>query len=157
MTSPSSWSVTSRWDSIKPLLTTYLGSLPNTDRQESWKDLGIRPPQGVVEEKVYKGTDPKSLVNMTFLGEFSYSREEAYQMGALVQALNIKLTEEVREKMSGVYGISARARPAKYPYEHYSITVSFPCAPENVDTLTQAVFAEIRKLQGKRPHRPGLA
>ena len=143
-------------DSIKPLLTTYLGSLPNTDRQENWKDLGIRPPQGVVEEKVYKGTDPKSLVNMTFLGEFSYSREEAYQMGALVQALNIKLTEEVREKMSGVYGISARARPSKYPYEHYSITVSFPCAPENVDTLAQAVFAEIRKLQENGPTAPDL-
>ena len=138
-------------DSIKPMLTTYLGSLPATDRQESWKDVGVRPPSGVVEEDIFKGSDPKSMVNLTFTGELDYDREEAFQLNALIQALNIKLIEEIREKMSGVYGISARASTAKYPYEHYSINVGFPSAPENVDTLTQAVYEEIRKLQANGP------
>ena len=138
-------------DSITPLLTTYLGSLSATDRQERWKDVGVRPPSGVVKEDVFKGSDPKSMVNLTFTGELAYDREEAFQLNALIQAFNIKLTEEIREKMSGVYGIGARVSTAKYPYEHYSINVSFPCAPENVDTLTQGVYNEIERLQTSGP------
>ncbi|MEM8965267.1 MAG: insulinase family protein [Bacteroidota bacterium] len=138
-------------EEVKPMIAQYLGSLPDTDREETWKDLGIRPPSGVVEEKVYKGTDPKSMVNITFTGEFAYDREEAFELNALVQALNIKLIEEIREKKSGVYGIGARANPSKYPYEHYSITVSFPCAPENVEDLSEAVFGEIKKMQENGP------
>ena len=138
-------------DSIKPLLATYLGSLPDTERSERWQDTGVRPPDGVVEEAVFKGSDPKSMTNLTFTGEMAYDREEAFQLNALIQALNIKLTEEIREKMSGVYGISARTNASKYPYEHYSINIGFPSAPENVDTLTQAVYEEIRKLQANGP------
>ena len=138
-------------DSIKPMLTAYLGSLPTVEREETWKDIGVRPPGGVVEEDIFRGSDPKSTVNLTFTGELAYDREEAFQLNVLIQALNIKLTEEIREKMSGVYGISARASATKYPYEHYSINVGFPCAPENVDTLTQAVYREIEKLQENGP------
>ena len=143
-------------DSIKPLLATYLGSLPVTNREETWKDVGVRPPSGVVEEDIFRGSDPKSMVNLTFTGEFAYDREEEFQLNVLIQALNIKLTEEIREKMSGVYGISARVSATKYPYEHYSINVGFPCAPENVDTLTQGVYREIKKLQANGPTEADL-
>ncbi|MFP4094664.1 MAG: M16 family metallopeptidase [Cyclobacteriaceae bacterium] len=136
---------------ITPLLARYLGSLPDTEREEKWKDEGIRPPSGVVTEKVMKGNDPKSMVNITFHGEFDFSRKEAYEMNSLVEALNIKLIEEIREKKSGVYGISARANAVRIPYEHYSITVNFPCAPENVEDLSEAVFDEIEKLKQNGP------
>ncbi len=138
-------------DSLKPMLATYLGSLPSTNREETWKDVGVRPPSGAVEEDVFKGNDPKSMVSLTFTGEMDYDREEAFELDALIQALNIKLIEEIREKRSGVYGISARGSATKYPYEHYSISIGFPCAPENVDTLTQAVYDEIKKLQANGP------
>lgn len=138
-------------EEIKPLLATYLGGLPDVERNEQWRDVGVRPPDGVVEETIKKGTDPKSMVNLTFTGEFAYDREEAYKLNSLVQALNIKLIEKIREEKSGVYGISAQARAEKYPYEHYTITVSYPCAPENVDELTEAVFAEIEELRKNGP------
>ena len=38
----------------KPLFETYLGSLPNTNRQENWKDVGIRPPKSPVDEKIIR-------------------------------------------------------------------------------------------------------
>jgi len=143
-------------DKIKPQLATYLGTLPATNQQESWKDVGIRPPEGVVEEKVMKGTDPKSMVRISFTGEMAYSKEEAYEVNSLVQALNIKLIEEIREKKSGVYGIGANASVSKYPYEHYTITISFPCAPENVEDLSKAVFDEIQKIKDNGPTQADL-
>ncbi len=136
---------------IKPLLATYLGSLPATRRKESWKDVGVRPPGGVVNEVIKKGTDPKSMVNLVFTGKLDYTRQNAYELNSLVQALNIKLLEKVREEKSGVYSISARASAEKYPYEHYAITISYPCAPENVDDLTQAVMEQIKQLRQNGP------
>lgn len=63
-----------------------------------------------------------------------------------MQALNIKLIEEIREKRSGVYGISANATFGQRPVDSYRMSISFPCAPENVDTLTAAVFDELEKM-----------
>ncbi len=136
---------------IQPLLEQYLGSLPSISREESWRDLGIRPPDGKVTKEVMKGNDQKSFVTLSFNGDFNYSQQNAYFLNSLIQALNIKLIEKIREEKSGVYGISASANPSKYPYEHYSITVQFPCAPENVDELVKGVLAEISELKANGP------
>ena len=42
---------------IKPLVERYLGSLPSLHRKETGRDVGIRPPTGVVEKEVAKGSD----------------------------------------------------------------------------------------------------
>ena len=138
-------------ETIQPLLETYLGSLPSTNTEESWKDVGIRPPEGVVQKTIEKGTDPKSVVTINFTGKFDYSKDEVFKLDALIQALQIKLIEEIREESSGVYSIGAYADAEQYPYENYTITVRFPCAPENADKLTEGVFAEIKKLMDNGP------
>src|SRR5436305_15289182 len=46
---------------IKPLVEKYLGSLPSIRRQQSWKDVGARPPPDVVVKKVEKGVHTKSV------------------------------------------------------------------------------------------------
>ena len=40
---------------IKPLVERYLGSLPSLHRKETGRDVGIRPPTGVVEKEVRQG------------------------------------------------------------------------------------------------------
>ena len=42
---------------IKPLVERYLGGLPALHRKEAGRDVGIRPPPGVVEKVVNKGSD----------------------------------------------------------------------------------------------------
>ncbi len=138
-------------ETIKPLLESYLGSLPSTNRNESWKDVGIRPPEGVVEKTINKGTDPKSIVTISFTGDFDYNKDEAFKLNSLIEALNIKLIEQIREESSGVYSIRAMADAEKYPYENYSITIRFPCAPENADKLSESVFGEIKKIMENGP------
>jgi len=53
-------------DSIRPFIEEYLASLPSLKRQESWKDMGIRPPVKKTDKSVYKGNDPKSRVGIYF-------------------------------------------------------------------------------------------
>lgn len=138
-------------EKIKPMLETYLGSLPAINRKETWKDLGIRPPKGMVNKEVLKGTDPKSQVALIFTGEAPYSRKEGYLISSLAELLNIKLIESVREEQGGVYGINAFGGLSKQPYESYTFQIQFPCAPENVEKLIKVALEEVKKIQEKGP------
>jgi zinc protease len=133
-------------DSIKPLLEKYLGSLPSTGKKETFRDLGIRPPAGKVEKEIFKGSEPQSLVNIVFTAPAPYNAEDAYRLNSLGDVLNIKLVEQLREEKGGVYGVSAFGGLQKIPYSYSRFMITFPCAPENVDTLTKAAFAELNKI-----------
>ena len=134
-------------EEIKPLLSLYIGSLPTVEKDESFKDLGVRPPKGVVKEIVKKGTDPKSMVTITFTGEKPFEKNSNYTLRSLGELLTIKLVEILREDKSGVYGVGANGSSSKHPYESYSMTVRFPCAPENVEDLVAATMAEIENIK----------
>lgn len=134
-------------EGITPLLEQYIGSLPTINRQETWKDLGVRPPRGVVKKVVNKGKDPKSMVTINFTGEKPYNKETNYYLSSLGEVLTIKLIEILREEKSGVYGVGATGSSSKAPYEHYTMRISFPCAPENVDDLIAATMAEINEIK----------
>ncbi len=127
-------------DEIKPLVLQYLGGLPASGRAETWKDVGVRPPSGVVNVEVKKGIEPKSQVRMTFTGPAKWTREDAHLMQALGSALRIRLREVLREDLGGVYGVGAYGGIGRRPVEQYSFSVSFGCAPERVAELQKAVF-----------------
>ena len=142
---------------IKPLIATYLGSLPSSDVVASgFKDLGIRPVKGVVKKEVKKGTEPKSFISMAFTGEAIYSDEANLKLQALIEVLNIKLIETLREELSGIYGGGMRGSLTKNPYNNYTINVSLPCGPENVDKLIKATTDEIQKIKDNGPAEADL-
>lgn len=132
---------------MKELVATYLGSLPSAGSSGTYRDLGIRPVKGVVKKEVRKGTEQKSFITIQFNGETPYSDDASLKLQTMIEVLNIKLIETLREELSGVYGAGARGSMSKIPYSNYSITVSMPCGPENVDKLIKATFAEIQKLK----------
>jgi zinc protease len=133
----------------KPLFEKYLASIPAKPEEHKFKDNGIRLVKGVVEANIKKGKDPKSLISIIWEGETQYSREESLALRALIEALNIKIVEKLREDMSGIYtgGISGSIQ--KRPYTHYSISASIPCGPENVTKLSTALFDLIKTAQEK--------
>lgn len=133
-------------DSIKPLLEKYIGSLPGSAVKENFKDLGIRPPAGKVEKVVNKGSEPQSMVNIVFSSPVPYNAKDNFALQSLAEVMNIKLVEKLREEKGGVYGVNASGRLNKYPYSNASFTISFPCSPENADTLSMAAIEELKKI-----------
>jgi len=134
-------------EQIKPLLEQYLGGLPSTNSHETFKDLGIRAPEGLVTKTVHKGIGDKSVVQLVFSGNYDYNESNNMQMEALGEVLNIKLIERLREKESGVYSPRVSAVYSKIPVGRYNVTVSFSCAPVNVDKLIAATMEEIGKIK----------
>lgn len=131
---------------IKPLIEKYIGSLPSSAKRESFKDLGIRPPEGRIDTVIIKGSDPKSKVNIIFTSPAVYTPADAYALRSLGEIMTIKLTEQLREEKGSVYGVGASGNMGRIPYSSFSFTISFPCAPDNVDTLSKAAIDELRKI-----------
>ncbi|HTJ49501.1 MAG TPA: insulinase family protein [Cyclobacteriaceae bacterium] len=141
---------------IKPLIETYLASLPSSPRTAAFHDVGLRPSKGVINKKVYKGTEAKSMINISFFGEKPYSNDEQLKLQALIELLNIKVIETLREDMSGVYGAGVYGGLNKNPYNNYSLTITMPCGPENVDKLVKASFDEVQKVKDNGPSEVDL-
>jgi zinc protease len=141
---------------VKPLVETYLGGLPSSGREETWRDVGVRPPAGQVEVRVEKGKEPKSQVALRLTGETEWSVLNNYELSSALSILNIKLREKLREELGGVYSVNASGEINRYPYEHVSVAVNFSCAPENVDGLIDAVFEEMDRLKEEGPQPEDL-
>jgi len=132
---------------LRPLLEKYLGSLPSSNRKETAKDLGIQIPAGKIDKKIYKGQEPKASVRLVFSGDYTWSEKHNNQLNALAEVLTIKLIERLREDEGGVYGVGARASYTKFPKGRYSFSISFGCAPENVEKLISSTLDEINKIR----------
>ncbi len=134
-------------EAIKPLLARYLASLPTPDVATRYVDRGMRPVTGVVKQEVRSGTEAKSVVSISYSGPAAYSEEEQLRLNALVEVINIRIIDVLREKLTLIYGGGLRGGLVRTPYEHYQLGLSLPCAPENVDKVIAAAMGEIQKIR----------
>ncbi len=138
-------------DTMKPLVERYLGSLPATRRKESWRDVGVRPPTGIIEKRVDKGLEPKSRANITFTGAFEYTQTERVAIRAMADVLTTRLRETLREELGGTYSVAASAGYTRFPRSEYSLAINFGCNPDRTEELLKTVFHEIELLQTNGP------
>ena len=136
---------------LKPLVERYLASLPGIGRKDSTSAKSLGPPKGVIQKEVHKGVEPKASTNIVFTGSCTSSPETRFAMRAMVEAFQIRLTESLREKLGGTYSPNVSGGCSRSPRQEYSISVNFNSSPENVETLTKAVFALVDSLKTQGP------
>jgi len=141
---------------IKPLLATYLGSLPVPAIPTAYRDLGLRPVKGVVKREVKSGTEDKSTVSLTFTGPAEVSEMEELRLSALTEVMNIRIIDVLREKLGLIYGGGMEGSMTRVPYAHYTVGVTLPTGPKNVDKVLQATFAEIERMRTQGPDQGDL-
>jgi zinc protease len=127
-------------ETMLPLLEKYLASLPAAQMENKYKDEGMRPVKGVVQTSVKKGVASQGQVTIVFTGEGPYTREDILKLNLLVGLLNVRIFQQLREEMGGTYNASMTAVFNKRPYQHYAVTARIPCAPENADRMSAALF-----------------
>lgn len=136
---------------LKPLVATYLASLPVGEIRTTYNDLGVRPVEGVVKKDVFKGSEPKSDVSITFTGKAPHSEDANLKLLALTEVMNIRLIEELREKRGLIYGGGMQSDLSKFPYDHYTISATLPTGPEKVNDVIAATFAVIDSMKNDGP------
>jgi zinc protease len=143
---------------IKPLLATYLASLPTPDIPTQYKDMGVRPVSGVVKKEVRSGSEQKSQIALNFTGTVpaTYSEEDQLRFRALLEVMNIRIIDVLREKMGLIYGGGMHGGLSRIPYGSYSISANLPTAPASVDKVISATFAEIERMKTQGPDAADL-
>jgi len=134
-------------EKIKPLIETYLGSLPALNRKEAGVDRLWEYPDGIVKRTIVKGNEPKSFTTIIFNGPIEWNPENRSLLNTLVGVMRIKLRERLREDLSGVYYVRLQQRARHYPRERYSLFISYGNSPDRIDELSKEVFAQIDTLQ----------
>ncbi|HYM25332.1 MAG TPA: insulinase family protein [Vicinamibacterales bacterium] len=118
-------------------------SLQASDTHETFRDLGIRPPTGVVETTIKKGIAPKSEVAIVFSGPFTYTPQANLALQTATLILQGRLSDAIREELGATYAISADAESNRYPQPEYRVKIQWTCDPAQVDTLVARVFKEV--------------
>jgi zinc protease len=131
---------------LRSLAELYLGSLSTAGRSETWRDIGVRPPEGVERRTVYMGSEPKARTAIVFTGPFEYDRENRLLLGATTDVLDIMLREVLREELGGTYGASVNANSSRIPIERYGVRITYGVEPDRLGELTTATFAVIDSL-----------
>src|SRR6185369_9583847 len=65
-------------EELRPLVETYLASLPQINRKEKGRDIGDDPKRGRLNVDVQKGIEPKSSVRISFYGDAKWSMDERF-------------------------------------------------------------------------------
>ena len=138
-------------EKIKPLIATYLASLPAPEIEVAYKDTGVVPVSGVVKKEVRSGSEAKSTVSLTFSGQAAYSETETLRLGALIDVMNIRIIDVLREKLALIYGGGMNGSMSKIPRQRYTITANLPTGPDKVDKVIAATFAEIERMKSEGP------
>ena len=142
---------------LKEFAKKYIAGLPTTNSNEKWNPTTFREKDEYQKIVVNKGTDPKSQVQIVWEEETTWDPEEALELDALGEVLTIKLIEQLREEIGGVYGVGANGSLSKITYANATFRISFPCGPENVDKLIKASLAEVEKIKENGPTEKDLA
>jgi zinc protease len=136
---------------MKPLVERYLGALPSLKRKETWKDINVVLPTGVIEKKVERGIEPKSRAAIVFSGPFVFDQTQRVAIRAMSDILQNRLLEVIREELGGTYSITASPGYSKFPKQEYSISINFGSSPDRTDDLIKRVFEEIEKFKANGP------
>ena len=138
-------------DEIIPLIEKYIAGLPSGSKKISYTDNKLRPFKGANQFTFKKGKEEKSLILLVSSGDVAYSPELSMKMSALSEVMNIKIIEEMREKIQGIYGGGTFSSVDKVPYQSYQFVLQLPCGPEKVDTLLKEYRKELNLLASKGP------
>jgi zinc protease len=130
-------------NAIRPFVETYIASLPATRQHETWRDIGIKPPRGIIEKTVEKGIAPRAEVAIVFSGPFEYDEPHRLALRTATLLLQSRLSDTIRQQLGGTYSITAEAEASKVPNPEYNVKIDWTCDPARAAELTQRVLDEV--------------
>ncbi len=136
----------------KSMAEKYIGSLTNLPRKESWIDRNVEGPKGkTTREIVIPQETKKATVIVNFDSKMDYTPEQNILLSVFRDILNIRYTEEIREKEGGTYGVRVSTNSAKFPKAEKSLNLMFDTDPEKAQHLKSILYQEIEKIATNGP------
>jgi zinc protease len=144
-------------ENAKPLIEQYIGGIKDIDRDENWRNLGIKPPKGKYTSAFKKEMKvPKASNFINFSGDFDYTYEDRVRMKAIEHILSLRYIETIREEQGGSYGVGVRQMTSHYPEASFNLLMMFDCDPKKQEQLLDILYEEVEKLYTEGPKQKDL-
>jgi zinc protease len=138
-------------EQIRLYIESYIASIPGgAENWNTWTNLNITRP-GKTEKNIYKGKEERSLVYMGWFTKQPYTEELSATAQVLSEYLDIRMTEEIREKLGGVYSISVGVSASPIPDGELVLAIYFACDPKRVKELSAAIQELLNQTAGQGP------
>ncbi|MGC1630744.1 MAG: insulinase family protein, partial [Gelidibacter sp.] len=134
-------------ETLKPLLETYIASIPTKNKPELWKDNSSEWLKSNIDKDVFiKMEDPKSTVRISYKNNFKYNLKNNLLARTLADVLDLRYMERLREEEGGTYGTSVYGNVTKRPTETANLWIQFDSNPDKVDNLLTIVHSELNSI-----------
>lgn len=144
-------------DSLRPLLCTYLASLPSTYKPEG---VGPYDPAIRAAKETHRFVRPQATASSTtslFLtASLPYTADNDLKLDALCQVLRMIYTERVREEKGGTYGVGVSGDLQRYPESGALIKISFRTDPDKYAELIPLIYDALKEVAEKGPEEEKL-
>lgn len=135
-------------DVLKPLVETYLGSLPTGDKGISAKKENIAEIRSGKSKTTFEQAmvEPKATFYCLYKAKMDYNQKNRLVLDMLSQVLDIVYTRTIREAEGGTYGVGQSTRMNRVPEGESTLTISFDTDTEKIAKLVPIVYEELEKL-----------
>ncbi len=134
--------------SLKPLVETYIGSLPSSKaKKEDWKNIGLLPVKGqVVKHFDREMQTPKASVYTIITGKAAYTVENIILADMMKQAFDMVFTKTIREEEGGTYGVGVNMNLNYNPEEFFTFLFGFDTDVALKEKLLKRAHLEINNV-----------
>lgn len=134
-------------DSIAPLLSKYLGSLPTEKSREKYKktDKVIRKGHHTCLFEKEQDT-PNSINLFLYHGKVKDNLRNNIMLSMLEQAMQMLYTESVREEEGGAYGVPVGASLTDYPEPVALVQIQLPTSPEKQARMIEKIYEGVDQM-----------
>lgn len=133
---------------FKPLVEQYIASIPGKAEKSKFNPDAMKMRKGKFENHYTRKLEtPKASSALIYSGKLKYNLQNSIQLDALKQVLDIQLTEKIREKLGGTYGVQVMAEQDKEPVEAFNIQMQFDTEPNRRVELVNAIKQAVDELQ----------
>ena len=137
---------------LKPLVEQYIASLPSTSEKSTFNAKVMPVRKGTFKNNVVRPMEtPKATTAVIYSGKLNYTLENKIQLNALKQILDIVLTDKIREKLGGTYGVQVISELEKTPEASFDIQLIFDTAPDRRAEMVDAINGVISDIQKEGP------
>jgi len=141
---------------LRPLLRTYMASLP-AGRRQAPQDVPMRGPAGADERSFRRGSDEKARTEIVLGGTVLLTPEVETTFRALGDLLSLVIESRVREIMGGTYGVTVSLDLPAVARAPYAFRIGFSGAPDRIDSLSRAALDEVERLRTHGPSADEVA
>jgi zinc protease len=144
-------------DVVLPLVEKYIGSLPVSNRKETWIDRKVNQPKGRITKDISMPlTVPKSTVYISYSCDMKYNPHNYLGLQVISGILDLVYTQRVREDQGGTYGVNTSFSSSKRPEQKAVGFINFDCDPARVTNLKAIIYQQIDSLVKVGPSKENL-